>query len=443
MEKENLYSPEALINLIIEGDLPISRIAKETNIPLPTLKNYIYGKTDASSMQYRMIKDLTDFFRNGQPLEVMIEENDCVMLSGSNNLISKFPHIEDVRIHTFKVLSELTYRYEMLLKNEDAKFEPFLFILTNEMLDFCECSLLFANSLIESVLRNCDKFNVKVITTEAILMSERRKNIRYDWFEEGNIQMFVKCSDKSGIQKIGKLDKIDNIKKHIFSNEFISNSALSYYCYYVILGNRIRTDYIIEAPFNLDPCLFNISVMGDKVESNFIKGDINNLCFDAVTSKYDFITAVTFSDYENLFDNKHPYFMESQFSGEVQKYTFSVLNNFNNSRLIEPRFTCGVNEYDMKEMDNFENSLSNVRVRRIPDLVTDIKQPIRPNYFNIKKFIIDKNIDVTCDIIINVTFNLTDKTVSVNFKGEDTTVRTFIHSIEYTTLDGEQCIYKF
>ena len=29
MEKENLYSPEALINLIIEGDLPISRIAKE------------------------------------------------------------------------------------------------------------------------------------------------------------------------------------------------------------------------------------------------------------------------------------------------------------------------------------------------------------------------------------------------------------------------------
>lgn len=443
MEKENLYSPEALINLIIEGDLPISRIAKETNIPLPTLKNYIYGKTDASSMQYRMIKDLTDFFRNGQPLEVMLEENNCVMLTGSNNLTSVFPHIEDVRIHTFKVLSELTYRYEMLLNNEDAKFEPFLVVLTTEMLDFCECALLFANSLIESVLRNCDKFNVKVITTESILMCDCRRNIRYDWFENGNIQMFVKCSDKSGIQKIGKLDKIDNIKKHIFSNEFISNSALSYYCYYVILGNRIRTDYIIEAPFNLDPYLFNTDAMGNKVESNFIKGNINSLCFDTVTSKYDFITAVTFSDYENLFDNKHPYFIESQFSGEVQKYTFSVLNNFNNSRLIEPRFTCGVNEYDMKEMNNFENSLSNVRVRRIPDLVTDIKQPIRPNYFNIKKFIIDKNIDVTCDIVINVTFNLTDKIVNVNFKGEDTTVRTFIHSIEYTTLDGEKCAYKF
>lgn len=31
MEKENLYSPEALVDLIMEGDLSISRIAKETN----------------------------------------------------------------------------------------------------------------------------------------------------------------------------------------------------------------------------------------------------------------------------------------------------------------------------------------------------------------------------------------------------------------------------
>lgn len=397
-------------------------------------------------MQYRMIKDLTDFFRNGQPLEVMLEENDCIMLSGSNNLEVSFPHIEDVRIHTFKILSELTYRYELLLKNEDAKFEPFLFILTKEMLDFCECSLLFANSLIESVLRNCDKFNVKVITTESILMSDSRRTIRYDWFEEGNIPMFVKCSDKSGIQKIGKLDKIDNIKKHIFSNEFISNSALSYYCYYVILGNRIRTDYIIEAPFNLDPCLFNIDAMGNKVESNFIKGDINSLCFDAVTSKYDFITALTFSDYDNLFDNKHRYFTSSQFSGEVQKYTFSVLNNFKDSRLIEPRFKSGVTKYDSVYINDKNNPLSNVKVRQVPNIVKDIKEPIRPNYFNINKFIEDKNIDTSLDIFINVTFNYTDKNsdeVFLNFSREDTTVRTFIYSIDYTTLDGELCAYRF
>ena len=407
MEKENLYSPEALINLIIEGDLPISRIAKETNIPLPTLKNYIYGKTDASSMQYRMIKDLTDFFRNGQPLEVMLEENDCIMLSDSSNLEIKFPHIEDERVHTFKVLKELAYRNEMLEENEDVKFEPFLVVLTREMLDYCECGLS-GRSLVQKALKNCDSFNLKFVTTASILLIDYRMFLKYNWFERDDIQMFVACNDKNGLSKVSDLDKTNDLEKRIFPMNTITHT-LSEYCYYIIFGNKINTQQISGPLSNLDPGRLSDIYFAFRGFNDGRLDEVNNIIFDAVTSKYDFITAVTFSEYDNLFNNKHTYFTESLFSGDTFEDSFSSL-------------------------DFGDELLSYVKVVRVDELVTDIKEPIRPNHFNINKFIEVNNIDTLFDIVINVTFRLTDK---------DIVTCDFIHSIEYTTLDGEKCIYKF
>lgn len=407
MEKENLYSPEALINLIIEGDLPISRIAKETNIPLPTLKNYIYGKTDASSMQYRMIKDLTDFFRNGQPLEIMLEENDCVILTGSHNLEVKFPHIEDERIHTFKVLSELAYREEILKENEDIKFEPFLVVLTKEMLDYCECGLSGC-SLVLKAIKHCDRFNLKFVTTASILFADYRMYLKYNWFERNDVQMFVECNDTEGISKVGNLDKTNDLEKRIFPLSTVTHT-LSEYCYYVIFGNKINTQHISGPLTNLDPdCLSNIYFAYSKFNYGSLD-EVNKVIFDAVTSKYDFITAVTFSDYDNLFNNKHTYFTESLFSGDAFEDSFSSLD--------------------------FENGLlDNVKIVKVETLVTDIKEPIRPNHFNIKKFINDELIVTSSDILVNVTSRVDSKNIVAS---------EFIQSIEYTRVDGEKCIYKF
>ena len=407
MEKENLYSPEALINLIIEGDLPISRIAKETNIPLPTLKNYIYGKTDASSMQYRMIKDLTDFFRNGQPLEVMLEENDCVMLSGERNLEVKFPHIEDERIHTFKVLSELAYRNEILYENKNATFEPFLVVLTKEMVDYCECGLS-GRSLLQKAIKNCESFNLKFVTTASILLADYNMYLKYNWFERHDLQMFVACNDTNGLQKVNNLDKTNNLKKRILPMSTITHT-LSEYCYYIMFGNKINTQHISGPISNLDPGYLSEAYVKFSKFNGGSLDEVNNVIFDAVTSKYDFITAVTFSNYDNLFNNKHTYFTESLFSGDTFEDSFSTLD--------------------------FENNLlENVKVVRVESLVTDIKEPIRPNHFNIKKFIEDKNIDTSSDIFVNVSFRLNNKEI---------VTREYIHSIEYITLDGEKCVYKF
>lgn len=411
MEKENLYSPEALVDLIMEGDLSISRIAKETNIPLPTLKNYVYGKTDTASMPYRMIKDLTDFFRKGQPLELMLEDNDCVMLSGLDNAVIQFPHIKNSRIHTFKVLSELNYRYNIRKDDKDTKFEPFLVVLTKEMLEFCECGM-FACSLLQTAIENCDSFNVRFVTTEYILMASHLSYLRYLWFERSNIKMFVKCNDNNGIKKLSELDKATGIKQHIISM-IDSNNSLVEYCYYIIFGNKMATQNISTVLSRLEPGLLYDHIFDFEKDYEFINDDINSLMFDAVTSKYDFIAAVTFADYDNLFNNKHTYFTNSQFSGEVHSDSFSSLD-------------CAD--------EVLKNVIINDYHAGFRGLVTDIKKPIRPNHFNIKKFIEDKNIDKSSDIFVNVTFRLKDK---------DIVTREYIHSIEYITLDGEKCVYKF
>ena len=407
MEKENLYSPEALVDLIMEGDLSISRIAKETNIPLPTLKNYVYGKTDTASMPYRMIKDLTDFFRKGQPLELMLEDNDCVMLSGLDNAVIQFPHIKNSRIHTFKVLSELNYRYNIRKDDKDTKFEPFLVVLTKEMLEFCECGM-FACSLLQTAIENCDSFNVRFVTTEYILMASHLSYLRYMWFERSNIKMFVKCNDNNGIKKLSELDKATGIKQHIISM-IDSNNSLVEYCYYIIFGNKMATQNISTVLSRLEPGLLYDHIFDFEKDYEFINDDINSLMFDAVTSKYDFIAAVTFADYDNLFNNKHTYFTESLFSGDADEDSFSTLDSEN-------------------------DLLKKVKVVKVDDLVTDIKEPIRPNHFNIKKFINDELIATSLDICVNVTFRLDSKNI---------VTREFIHSIEYTRIDGEKCVYKF
>lgn len=354
-----------------------------------------------------MIKDLTDFFRKGQPLELMLEDNDCVMLSDSNNLEIKFPHIEDERIHTFKVLAELAYRDEVLYENKDVTFEPFLVVLTKEMVDYCECGLSGC-SLLQKAIKNCESFNLKFVTTASILLADYNMYLKYNWFERHDLQMFVACNDTKGLEKVGDLDKTNNLKKRILPMSTITHT-LSEYCYYIMFGNKINTQHISGPISNLDPGYLSEAYVKFSKFNGGSLDEVNNVIFDAVTSKYDFITAVTFSNYDNLFNNKHTYFTESLFSGVAEEDSFSSL-------------------------DFGDKLLSNVKVVRVEELVTDIKEPIRPNHFNINKFIEDNNIDVLFDIVINVTFRLNDK---------DIVTSEFVHSIEYTTLDGEKCVYKF
>lgn len=63
LTKTSLYSPDDLIELLKTSGAPLSKIAEETAIPEPTLKNYKYGKTLIDSMPYRIVVELSRFFR--------------------------------------------------------------------------------------------------------------------------------------------------------------------------------------------------------------------------------------------------------------------------------------------------------------------------------------------------------------------------------------------
>lgn len=63
LNKTSLYSPDDLIELLKTSGAPLSKIAEETAIPEPTLKNYKYGKTLIDSMPYRIVVELSRFFR--------------------------------------------------------------------------------------------------------------------------------------------------------------------------------------------------------------------------------------------------------------------------------------------------------------------------------------------------------------------------------------------
>ena len=356
-----------------------------------------------------MITDLTEFFRNGQPLEVMLKEYDFIMIDSEHTRIGDFPHIKDLQIHTFKSLAELYYRSKVAHEDEYSKFEPFLVVLTEEILRFFQSDItnywFFAG-----LLDNAKKLNLKFITSKQILINDSLMFLSECLSLKNNFEMFLKCSDREALKKLSKFDKTLELPKRIFSQTSTITCIMSKYAYYLLLGNN-SSHIAFEILDNLEPgCLnqfANTAIMSNPVPKN----KLLPIVFDTLTSKFDFITVVSLSDYDNLFDNKHPYYIKSQFSGEIGIDTFV-------------------------EFDDSED-LSNVKIIEISDSIMNIKHPIRPNHFDIKTFIIDNNVDIKLEVRMNIS--------NTFYEGEnvDFINRHLIYSIEYTNLNGEKCVYKF
>lgn len=407
MQNENLYPPEILIDFVLQCELPIGKIAKDTNIPLPTIKNYVYGKTEASSMSYRMMKSLTDFFRNGQPLEIMLMENDCVMVTGDILPGHDLPHIDNPQTHTFKTLSELFYRAKTQRRNNSSQFDPFLVVLTEEILYFFQVG--YESRFIADLIINAKTFNLKFVTSEDILMNSQLSSLRYRLFERYNVQPFAKCCDVDGLKKLEMLDKTFEQPNRVFSSLDCGLSIMSKYAYYLALGYNSDTIAFSIAD-NLEPGCLN-SFANDAIMSNpKPKRETVSLIFDTLTSKFDFITAISVSKYDDLFQNTHPYYTESQFSGEP----------------IDP-----LDDGPIKS-----KTANHLILGSIDNNIADITHPIRLNYFDLHKFIVDRNVDTTKDIKINVANKFMDESGSVTYIS-----RYLIHSIEYTDSNDKSCTY--
>lgn len=111
--KTSLYSPDDLIELLKTSGAPLSKIAEETAIPEPTLKNYKYGKTLIDSMPYRIVVELSRFFRQYDLNIEKLKSYGHVILPGDVDSIhfeytfgkefTENPHLYALRVlHLFK-----------------------------------------------------------------------------------------------------------------------------------------------------------------------------------------------------------------------------------------------------------------------------------------------------------------------------------------------------
>lgn len=115
--KTSLYSPDDLIALLKTSSAPLSKIAEETAIPEPTLKNYKYGKTAIDSMPYRIVVELSRFFRQYDLTVEKLKGYGHVVLPKDIDF-DRFEHMfgndfkENPHLYTLRVLHLFTSRYE-------------------------------------------------------------------------------------------------------------------------------------------------------------------------------------------------------------------------------------------------------------------------------------------------------------------------------------------
>ena len=113
LTKTSLYSPDDLIELLKTSGAPLSKIAEETAIPEPTLKNYKYGKTLIDSMPYRIVVELSRFFRQYDlNVEKLKSYGHVILPKDIDNIhfeytfggeFSENPHLYALRVlHLFK-----------------------------------------------------------------------------------------------------------------------------------------------------------------------------------------------------------------------------------------------------------------------------------------------------------------------------------------------------
>lgn len=164
----------------------------------------------------------------------MLQDYDCVMLEGTLLPGRDLPHIENPQLHAFKTLSELVYRSKLKYENELSQVEPFLVVLSEELLYFFQSG--FNSMFIADMIKDAKKYNLKFVTAEDISMDVRLANLR------DRLQPFVKCRDINGLKKLATLDKISELPQRIFSGITCDMSIMSKYAYYITVGvnsNRI------------------------------------------------------------------------------------------------------------------------------------------------------------------------------------------------------------
>lgn len=147
LTKTSLYNPEDLVELLKTSGAPLSKIAEETEIPEPTLKNYKYGKTLIDSMPYRMVVELSRFFRQYDLSVEKLKSYGHVVLpkepKGADSVhfecIFGKEFEENCHLYALRVLHLFTSRYDVFteckLREQECSFEHVFVAMSSEIIN--------------------------------------------------------------------------------------------------------------------------------------------------------------------------------------------------------------------------------------------------------------------------------------------------------------------
>ena len=337
LTKTSLYSPDDLIELLKTSGAPLSKIAEETSIPEPTLKNYKYGKTLIDSMPYRIVVELSRFFRqydlNIEKLKsyghvILPEDVDSVhfeyMFGG---VFKENPHLYALRIlHLFVSRNSVLTSCKML--KQKHLFDHVFVVISPEIINliaktnwlsvdlhvlFSEMSSLnitciWRNSMLQELSLHFDdsptKYDLVALCEFSVetekLMSEMKSQLFTNDYQLDELEGVEDVSSNVTVQYLLVMFGIDPDAYYFYRRELDDRSNTD--AIYVYAGlfekNRLRAEYE-HLPFELNE-------VNAKEMINFrrfqLQVELYRIFDLEISQKYNFDEILRKGTYEELFE---------------------------------------------------------------------------------------------------------------------------------------------
>lgn len=337
LTKTSLYSPDDLIELLKTSGAPLSKIAEETAIPEPTLKNYKYGKTLIDSMPYRIVVELSRFFRqydlNIEKLKsyghvILPEDVDSVhfeyMFGG---VFKENPHLYALRIlHLFVSRNSVLTSCKML--KQKHLFDHVFVVISPEIINliaktnwlsvdmhvlFSEMSSLnitciWRNSMFQELSLHFDdsptKYDLVALCEFSVetekLMSEMKSQLFTSDYQLDELEGVEDVSSNVTVQYLLMMFGIDPDAYYSYRRELDDRSNTD--AIYVYAGlfekNRLRAEYE-HLPFELNE-------VNAKEMINFrrfqLQVELYRIFDLEISQKYNFDEILRKGTYEKLFE---------------------------------------------------------------------------------------------------------------------------------------------
>lgn len=337
LTKTSLYSPDDLIELLKTSGAPLSKIAEETAIPEPTLKNYKYGKTLIDSMPYRIVVELSRFFRQYDlNVEKLKSYGHVILPEKVDNDHYKYvygvqfednPHLYALRVLHLFTSREDTYTHCELFKLEYS-FDHVFVVMTQEIIDliakigwlsmklnmifekmsFLNITCIWSNSMFKKLYLYFDdlpdsydfiELLDQSINTER-LMIEMKQQLFTNDYELDELEYVDDVLSNVAVQYVLTLFGIDPNEYHVYRWRLggASRDQIGYLGVSLFAEKRIKREYK-NISFNNDPLngISGISVKPFKLQMELYK------VFDLeISKKYNLDKILRKGTYEKLFE---------------------------------------------------------------------------------------------------------------------------------------------